>query len=396
VANREWTAGKPSHIEVLDGLRGIAILMVLAHHFALFGGYRPGTWLDTFTVALAGAGWAGVDLFFVLSGFLITRILLNADREQHYFLNFYARRTLRIFPLYYVTLGVFFVLTPFVAWHLGWIAPSMEEAYRAVIADQAWYWSYLVNVQIAYGGWPEFSALAHFWSLAIEEQFYLVWPLLVFFLARQNLLRVCVAFIVLSLAIRVLLVSNGEVLAAYVLAPARLDALAMGALLAIVGNNAGGWQPWRHAAWIAGGISAVSLGMIAVFYGGLCTTDAVTITVALTLLACFFASSIVLAIAAPQESILSRLLRSRALTLLGRYSYGIYVFHHPIAVAMGRFLRITDLAPIFGSQFLAFVLYLVLGSGVSIALAALSWHAFERHFLGLKGRFRGVAAPAAG
>jgi peptidoglycan/LPS O-acetylase OafA/YrhL len=395
VAATECGPDRQSHIAALDGLRGVAILLVVLHHFAMFGGFEPATKLDAVAVALTGAGWAGVDLFFVLSGFLITRILLNSNGERHFFRNFYARRILRIFPLYYAMLGLFFVVGPVVAWASGWIPRSVEEPYRDIVNDQAWYWSYLVNFRIAFHGWPEFGALAHFWTLAIEEQFYLAWPLFVFYLGGRNLLRLCVFLIVASLAIRLQLMWQGEILGAYVLTPARLDALALGGVLAVIANKAGGLQPWRRLAGLVGGMSAIALGAIAIWRRGLWSGDTVTGTVGLTLLACFFGTLVVLSVTAPRRDLLSRLLRSEALMTLGRYSYGLYVFHHPIALVMGRVVQIHDLPLVLGSRLPTFVLYTLLGGGLSLAVSALSWHSIEKYFRRLKYKFQPIAAEAA-
>jgi peptidoglycan/LPS O-acetylase OafA/YrhL len=166
----------------LDGVRGIAILLVLVYHLTLYGGMAPnGPFLDrlwrTWTLPLG----LGVDLFFVLSGFLITGILLDTKDGPDYFRNFYARRFLRIFPLYYATLAATFLLIP------------------AVRLDAVWYWTYLINYRFADVGWPRVAYLGHFWTLAVEEQFYLVWPALVFFVPRRVLPWLCVAAVTYSI-----------------------------------------------------------------------------------------------------------------------------------------------------------------------------------------------------
>jgi peptidoglycan/LPS O-acetylase OafA/YrhL len=377
----------PSHIPALDGLRGIAVLLVLLHHFALYGDFEAHTTFEKVVSMLFAAGWSGVDLFFVLSGFLITRILYSTNRERHYFRNFYLRRTLRIFPVYYATLALFFFVAPVVSWSIGPLPAVLDEPYRSLLSDQGWYWGYLVNIQIALHGWPGFSALAHFWSLAIEEQFYLVWPLVVFCLSRSNLIRLCALLILLALAFRVQLAWTGEILAAYVLAPARLDALAVGALLALLACGPGGLVTWRRVAAAAAGASAAALFVLAVLRRGLWTDDPLTITLGLTLLACLFGSALVLAVTSPADGWLTRTLTGRPLVAIGRYSYGIYVFHHVIALGMGRLFTVGDLPLVAGSQLPALAIYVLIGSGLSLAVAALSWHAFELRFLRLKERF---------
>jgi peptidoglycan/LPS O-acetylase OafA/YrhL len=377
----------PSHIPALDGLRGVAILLVLLHHFAFYGDFEPRTTFEKIVSMLLAAGWSGVDLFFVLSGFLITRILYRADRGRHYFRNFYLRRTLRIFPVYYATLALFFIVAPVVSWSIGALPAVLDGPYRTLLSDQGWYWSYLVNIQIALHGWPEINVLAHFWSLAVEEQFYLVWPLVVFCLYRSTLIRLCAILIVLSLAFRVHLAWTGDILAAYVLAPARLDALAIGALLALVACGPGGLAPWRRVATAVAGASAAALFVVAVLRRGLWTEDPLTITLGLTLLASLFGSALVLAVTSPAGSWLARTLTGRPLVAIGRYSYGIYVFHHFIALGMAQLFTVGDLPLVAGSRLPALAIYLLIGGGLSLAVAALSWHAFELRFLRLKERF---------
>ena len=152
-----------TRIKELDGVRGIAILLVLLHHF------EPPAGLPTAIVAGAYLGWSGVDLIFVLSGFLITGILLDTRDSPNYFTTFYARRALRILPLYFLTTLIYFRLEP----------NPLER----------WFWSHLSNWKSAFG--QDVPALSHFWSLAVEEQFYLVWPLVVILSPKRAMPRVC-------------------------------------------------------------------------------------------------------------------------------------------------------------------------------------------------------------
>jgi peptidoglycan/LPS O-acetylase OafA/YrhL len=232
------------------------------------------------------------------------------------------------------------------------------------------------------------SPLRHMWSLAVEEQFYLVWPLLVFYLRRENLIRLCLALIAVSLVFRILLALDGQVLAAYVLTPARLDALATGALIALLATGRAGLRPWRQSAWFLAATAAALLAFIAAHERGLRTNDLVTITLGLTLLATLSGALVVLAVTSPASGKLARALSSRPLTALGRYSYGLYVLHHPIALGLRRILRIDDLPVVLGSSVPALIVYILVGGSISLAAAAISWHVIERHFLNLKERFR--------
>src|SRR3954471_24953128 len=170
------------HLPGLDGVRGVAILLVMAIHFV--GDATAYTRLQALVVKAAGYGLLGVDLFFVLSGLLITGLLLDAKGQTHYFRNFYARRTLRIFPLYYFVLAILFLVLP----RLWPLTPLMEDAR----AHQGWLWTYTANFYIAArSSWAALTYVTHFWSLAIEEHFYLLWPLVVFCFRRQILERIC-------------------------------------------------------------------------------------------------------------------------------------------------------------------------------------------------------------
>jgi peptidoglycan/LPS O-acetylase OafA/YrhL len=157
-----------NHIPALDGLRGIAILSVMLLHFTNAIAALPGSPTSA-ARSVFGWGWTGVDLFFVLSGFLITGILLDSKGHPLYFRSFYARRALRIFPLYYAALFLFFVVPRAI--------PSVPATYSFAWHDQRWFWFYLGNFHPLGPDAKQF--IGQFWSLAIEEQFYLVWPLLI-------------------------------------------------------------------------------------------------------------------------------------------------------------------------------------------------------------------------
>src|SRR5262249_7856054 len=205
----------------------------------------------------AGFGWMGVDLFFVLSGFLITGILLNARPQPHYFRNFYVRRVLRIFPLYYGVLLALFVVAPLIFSAAG-LWPRVTQMlgkyasdYEVIRANQAWLWLYAVNL----GSGVEWSFLAGFWSLAVEEHFYLVWPFVVWWLRSPRLIAACVGCAVLALVIRVVLWRAGwagELRFLYEFTLCRMDGLALGALLAVLSRSERAWA-WlsRYAGWVA-------------------------------------------------------------------------------------------------------------------------------------------------
>src|SRR5439155_15871055 len=185
------------HILALDGLRGIAILLVVFSHFVSNLRLTVNR-IAYVPIALAHAGWAGVDLFFVLSGFLITGILVDARGSPYYFKAFYARRALRILPAYYGFLLVIFVVLPLLNIGAG-------NNYMLARQHQGWYWLHLTNVMMAIGEiaghGPYPSTL--FWSLAVEEQFYFIWPAVVAFCATSTLRKVCIAGIIGCIVLRI-------------------------------------------------------------------------------------------------------------------------------------------------------------------------------------------------
>jgi peptidoglycan/LPS O-acetylase OafA/YrhL len=368
----------PGHIPALDGVRGLAILLVMIFHFSRYGHglTRSDLLVDEMYYRFASAGWIGVDLFFVLSGFLITGILYDAKGSSRYFRNFYVRRALRIFPLYYGAL-LFFLL----------VLPRMRPDHRGLdllVRDAPWYWSYLSNVKIALDGWPDFGALGHFWSLAVEEQFYLVWPVIVLMLGRRQLLYACVACIAGALITRVALNAGGNGTAAFVLTPARIDALAVGGFLAVTSRAPGGLQKVSRIAGPAATLLTASVLIVFVVRKGFFTTDPVVSTVGHTILACLFGSIVVLALTSTHEHFIARVFRSSWLGFLGRYSYGLYVFHHPILFFGAGIVPLGLLPTVFGSQLLRQFAYLLVATLVSVGLALVSWHLYEKRFLKLK------------
>jgi peptidoglycan/LPS O-acetylase OafA/YrhL len=369
------------HLPALDGLRGLAILLVLTEHFVRL---QPTTLVERLVSRGAAVGWVGVDLFFALSGFLITGILLEAKGGERFFRNFYMRRAFRIFPLYYGYLLLVFFGLP----HLG-VLPASET--RDLLHTQGWYWSYLSNVLIARAGSWAATPLEtlHFWSLAVEEQFYLVWPLVVWLLPRRRLKTVCLGALLGSLAIRMTLRALGEPGAVlYVLTPTHLDPLAAGAWLALVAREPGGleWVKVRVGPALALGLAGIAAIMVTA-HGPVVDAPAMQ-SVGYPLLALTCAALLGGALTGPVGSPLGRLWRSKALGFFGRLSYGLYVLHPLLLVlVVGWGFDVPWFAERAGSQLLGQAVFAGLMTALAMGVALLSWHAWEQPFLRLKSRF---------
>lgn len=359
-------AALAGHIGALDGIRGLGVILVLFYHYgssaAVFGFTNP-------ILKLTGIGWSGVDLFFVLSGFLITGILHDSKGEQNYFKNFYARRTLRIFPLYYFAAIAVILLA------------LISQLDLLGGANPMWILAYVGNFQMAIEGGG--SILDHFWSLAIEEQFYLIWPLVVLTLSRGKLMVVAAAMIVIAPIIRTLLVLNNTPdLAVYVLTPARMDGLAMGALLALVVRGPAGIAPLVPWAWRLGAASAAAFLMIVVLRRDFSNGDPVILTAGISLLTVMYASILVLSLTFGP---LKKLMELPVMRWFGKYSYGLYVWHPIVNMILlhspvtERFGEITPVK--------ALVL-LVVAFGVSVLTALASYKFLESPLLRLKRHFQ--------
>jgi peptidoglycan/LPS O-acetylase OafA/YrhL len=386
-----------AHIPALDAVRGLAILMVTAYRF--FPAYDDPSFAGRALTRACGLGFRGVDLFFVLSGFLITGILWDAKGRTHYFRNFYARRALRIFPLYYGALLLTLVLLPTISRGLSPFAESAEQkgtvplsengfesasvssAYTEARQYSPWLWLYGTNILIAWKGDWCFGPYDHFWSLAVEEHFYLVWPLVIFLCSRATAMKVCLAAIVLSVATRTAwLTCGGNEIAAETFTLFRVDALALGGLLALVVRGPNGLNKLRP--WALFCCLAFVLTMLPPF-----VVQKRVPMLRDTIYAILFASVIVLAVTTPVAALQNRLWRSSILRFFGKYSYGMYVVQNFLKFAFAPDIVIATLATATGSILLGRCSYLLLMSLATVLAALATWHLLEKHFLRMKTRF---------
>ena len=364
----------------LDGIRGVAILLVLIFHFTAWASERVATSLERAT----DIGQMGVDLFFVLSGFLITGILADARGSQGYFVNFYARRSLRIFPLYYAVIGLVVFGGPLLAPH--------NDKLAEVTAQQGWLWGYTVNVAEAIDNKWTFYGMNHFWSLDVEEQFYLVWPFLVALLAPARMARLCLVMIVFALGLRLWLTIDGHWLASYALMPCRMDELAAGGYAALLLRaSPDPARLMRPAAAVTIGCTVLTIFLLSPAAAWL-PNAAVLLP---TLLSGLFAGAHLVAVLQPARRVFRTALESSWLRLFGRYSYGLYVIHHPLRQLFEYLFPPITLAAWFHSPGLGAAAFTLLSVTLSLGMAMLSFHLFESPLLSLKRHFEyNRAAPA--
>lgn len=357
-------ANEGERFELFDGLRAIAVLAVAYSH-----------WLPEKYQFGFAFGRFGVQLFFVLSGFLITGLLLkavanndstNPARRWYIVRNFMARRMLRIFPVYYFTLIVCLVL-----------------GFPDVTADFVWHALYISNVLFSLRGeWG--GASSHFWSLSVEEQFYLAWPWIVVFagIAVARILNfVLIGVCVLALLLASVLWPESMWFLSILPVPCFV-ALAGGAVLAF--QRCTNSKPWTVRRPLAVALIAGLLlpGVIAFHL------NAGALIVAISHLAMILACVLIVSIAAEGDGgMVGRLLCWQPIAYLGSISYGFYLFHNFAPTIVNRLIGFGALP--LGSD--AGLKALFLNFSVTLVIAALSWTILERPINRLKVRFPYVA-----
>jgi peptidoglycan/LPS O-acetylase OafA/YrhL len=363
----------------LDGLRAIAVAGVFLYHarpHADGSPYLPG-------------GFLGVDLFFVLSGYLLTSLLLveweagnRIDLRR-----FWLRRARRLLPaLVVVVLAALILASIFARTDLG---RTRGDAVSSLLYYTNWHLIVANHSYFTLMGRP--SLLQHLWSLAVEEQFYFVWPPLVLLLSRRALIRTSAVLVAAALLARVALRLGGAgEVATYVLPFARMDALLLGALVALAVRELGSVAPLaRHAPRVLAASGTVAAATLAFAPARMSWSSPAVQTVGLTAIAVFFAALLVTAVAAPESSRWGQVLRAPSLRTFGKYSYALYIFH-PLVLAVlqangwgaSRFAGFGA-----GVQIGVHLVFAAFATLVSLGAAWLSWNLMEKHFLRLKHRF---------
>ncbi len=365
-------------IPQLDGLRGVAIALVVIFHYVNFAVDSGAPRILSFLVRPTNLGWSGVDLFFVLSGFLIGGILLDARESPNYFRVFYRRRVCRIFPVYFAFLAAIFVVAHFAR-------PPLDEKFMPAIPWAALatfcqnFWMAIHNI---FGA----VVLAPTWSLAVEEQFYLTLPAVIYFVRHSRLIWVLTGGIILAPLFRLamFLMGPGFYAGIYVLLPCRMDTVLFGVTAAYLIRRPGAWEfarAHRQQLWTLTELLTV---VCVLFFYKASAIDPPTMLIGYDCIGLLYACILALSLV---DEWLARVLQAKWLMALGAISYCLYLIH-PIVFEM-VFAPLKDQH---NGGAIAASLALVL----TIAIAKLSWEYFEKPLVGFGHRARYEAPVSSG
>jgi peptidoglycan/LPS O-acetylase OafA/YrhL len=344
----------------LEGIRGYAFLLVFLIHYTAVAVRPTNLYLYPFFL-LNHTAWFLVPIFFVLSGFLITRILLNTQDRDGYFRVFYFRRAIRVLPLYYLTLFVLAAIVAVQHWqfHRGWIL----------------YLVYLENFK--------FSALqneghfntAHLWSLALEEQFYLIWPVIIWFLrSEKTILRFCYSFVGASFALRLAWpLFNIPYNMAYFYSFTRADAIILGAILAIHYQRRTHWKQTISLAKVFVPFTWLAIVVVVLIRGNGLTTD--YLGVAAMIPAQNFLGLGFVILALEPGTVVHRLCSKNLICRVGRLSYGLYIFH--LLYGNYFYVTVTAQAATYMPFWIAKTISTSLALATTFALAILAYRFIE-------------------
>lgn len=372
---------KRGYIPEFDGMRGIAILMVMLFHIWR---YKGDAILGKAISGVAYTGWSGVDVFFVLSGFLITGILLDTRNSDRYWRDFYIRRSLRIFPLYYAVMTCV-VVGGLVIKNMGL---NLEDAALQAI-DNSWLnYLYVTNFIKAFFP-PDYVPLDIAWSLAVEEQFYLVFPFVVRYTDNKTLKYSLIAAILSAPLFRYLTFISADAFEAprhmgpYVLPYCRMDSLAIGGLAVLIVREAsdGFVKRLSQATFPMLALSAVVLSL----WG---RSDVEFVIFGYSVLA-IASMTLMLRVFTGNGPIFSKIFCNPILVYIGKISYGLYLLHLIARIAVDQFVLRGLASKINQSTGLAIGRFLLIAA-VSIVMASISYFAFERPILRLKDKFAPV------
>ncbi len=365
-------------IPQLDGVRGVAISLVLIWHYVASKIDSPSVFFADYIAPILNLTNSGVDLFLVLSGFLIGGILIDNRTAPRYFAAFYARRICRIFPLYFIWLFIFVILTE------GGLTALFALPLQELFVNPLPLWSYATftqNITMALRGDMGPHWLGVTWSLAVEEQFYLTLPFMIRFLSLRKLPYVLVTVIVAAPLLRVLMffIPPYSLFPIYVLMPSRMDALLLGVLVAYVVRQDGAVQYLtNHIAWLYGIFVLLGVGMLGVSIIPRASSWFFLYSLGFSQIALLYTCFLLLALV-EQRGPIASFTRNRFLRNLGLVAYGVYLFHQAInGLVHGLVL---NQSPQFKTELDFFVTLIALS--ITILLALASWNLFEKKMVTL-------------
>ncbi len=381
------------NIPELDGLRSAAALLVILRHWVDLP--LEGSLVQRLLVGVSRAGWAGVDLFFVLSGFLITGILLDAKGRDRYFRNFWGRRILRILPLYYAVVALFVLLIPAISWFDRWSGfwPDGDVP--------TWtFWAFTSNYPLGFGS-VRHQFLIVSWSLCVEEHFYLFWPLIVFRYSAPTLERIVVGLLLFSFGARycILVAGDGNPYLINFLTPTHLDGIALGSLLALLVRRGADsaarlWcqaRPLLPVAAVAVLLMAWADNRLSFDTYRFLGPDYFGITFGILFFSLFFALLLLAAVGSSSGNYYRRALRWKPLARMGKLTFSMYLLHLPV-----QFFLQLWLLPLLSPPprlCAAWILIYTVEFVTLLAICLLSWRYLEKPFLNLKTHFP-RSAPA--
>ena len=355
---------KKRYYPAIDGLRGLAILLVVfLHNFGF---------LNYFFF-----GWLGVDLFFVISGFLITGILIDTVGKPGYLKKFYMRRVLRIFPVYYLALFICLFILP--------IIPTLHYDPGYYYNNQFYMWTYLQNWLFIFKAPDSNQMLLHTWSLAVEEQFYLFWPLVILFLRKpKRILIFSLALLICTGVSRFLVWDQQIETLSYssLFTFTRIDGLCIGAMISVILRI----EPEllrKNLPYIVLLLASINFGFY--FINGMNNNNLPFLAfVGYTTFAMLF-GLLVFEAAEGRSKLIELLFNNPFMRFFGRISYGFYVFHWPVYLIFFDRLK-SQLHSLTSLQF-ADLLAAILCTAIAIVISMVSYRYFEMPFLKLKAKY---------
>ena len=363
----------------IDGLRGIAVLCVIFHHSFIStptSGIRA---LDPLVDRLLFMIMPfSVDLFFVISGFLITSILDRTRDADHPVRTFYARRALRIIPLFY---GFLLFAAVFMR--------GLPERVVGTPASMVWQFLFLSNVPVGLQLKDAGAMFSPFWSLAVEQQFYIFWPLVILVLPRRFNIRICLGLMVFSVVARIVLAFITPMETAAVLTPGRLDGLAAGSVVGLLRRyHPETLLPWKKVMRFAGFAFVAAQPAVFLIHSWHAKAGWVSWIAFMPFIASVFFAAAVAGLSLRRDTSSPTWLASPVLTSIARYSYGMYAFHVPLIYLLFHLQLTVKQAPVAGFDLPYRITFFILIAGLTYGLGMASWHLYEKQFLKLAPRYR--------